>query len=223
MKPLKVYWDASCFISFISGDQPTEAPRASICEDILNHARSEEDKIWIYTSVWTIAETVRPKSIITPPPLPEWAHLLDAKDKEGNTLYPEAMDKLAELWEYHSKGTAPTRILPEQQSTKIRLMFDWKWVRLMQVTPAIAHRAVEIARLHNMKPGDAIHVATALDRVCDIIQRWDKDFSRTDSLIPSKDPERMTIPPAILELPLFPQNIEPSPSLFASDDPEESK
>jgi predicted nucleic acid-binding protein len=210
MKPQKVYWDASCFISFVSGDQSDEAPRASICEDILNHVRDEEDKIRLYTSVWTIAETIRPKSIITPPPLPDWAHLLGAKDKDGNTLYPKAIDKLKELWEYHAKSTAPTRILPEQQATKIRQMFDWKWIRLVQVTPAIAHRAVEIARMHNMRPGDAIHVATALDRACDIIHKWDKDFSRTDGLIPSKDPEWMSILP-------------PNPGLFASDDPQESK
>ena len=47
MKPKKVYWDASCFISLISGDDPIESPRASICEDILNNARN--DKVEIFT------------------------------------------------------------------------------------------------------------------------------------------------------------------------------
>lgn len=191
MKPTKVYWDASCFIGLISGDQPSEAPRASICEDILHNARN--DQILIFTSVWTIAETVRPKSLPEVFPLPDWAQLLDAKNKEGELVFPTATEEFSKLWAYFKKGTAPSRILPEDQATKIRLMFDWKWIRLVQVTPAIAHRAVEIARQHNMKPGDATHVATALNRDCELIHRWDKDFSRTDSLIPSKSPEWMSV------------------------------
>lgn len=205
MKPQKVYWDSSCFISFISGDHPAEAPRASICEDILNNARNDE--IQIFTSVWTIAETIRPKSPPEIVPLPNWAQLLNSKNPKCKLLFPEAIEELSKLWAYFHKGTAPSRILPEPQAIKIRQMFDWKWIRLVQVTPAIAHRSVEIARAHNMKPGDAIHVATALNRECEVIHRWDKDFSRTDSLVPSKDPEWMTAQPHP-ELPLS------LPSLF---------
>ncbi len=199
MKPKKVYWDASCFISLISGDDPIEGPRASICEDILNNARN--DKVEIFTSVWTIVETIRPKSTPDVPPLPDWAQLLNAKNDEDELLFPEAIEEFAKFFTYFKKKTAPSRLLPEEKAIKIRQMFDWKWIRLVQVTPAIAHRSVDIARAHNMKPGDAVHVATALNRECELIHRWDKDFRRTDSLIPSKDPEWMTVQ-AQPELPL---------------------
>lgn len=190
MKPKKVYWDSSCFISLLSGDQSNEAPRASICEDILNHARN--DQILLYTSVWTIAETIRPRSVWAGEPLPEWAKLLEKTDDKGNLLYPRATKELQELWTYFKKNTAPTRVLPESQATRIRQMFEWKWIRLVQVIPAIAHKAVEIARDKNMKAGDAVHVATALNRGCDVIHRWDKDFRRTDALLQSCDPDWMT-------------------------------
>ena len=190
MKPKKVYWDTSCFISLVSGDHENEAPRGSICEDILHHARNDE--IQIFTSVWTIAETIRPRSKFVPAPLPEWSKLLLATDKDGALVYPKAGDELQNLWTYFKRNTAPTRILPEAQATRIRQMFEWKFIHLVQVIPAIAHKAVEIAREKNLKPGDAVHVATALHRGCDVIHRWDRDYERTDSLVRSCEPDWMT-------------------------------
>jgi hypothetical protein len=71
-------------------------------------------------------------------------------------------------------------------------MFAWPFIKKVQIVPTIAERAAEIAREYNMKPADSIHVASALAVRCEVIHRWDRDFEKTDQLIPSVEPERMT-------------------------------
>lgn len=190
MTPKKVYWDTSCFISFLSDTHPNEVARAKVCEDVLQHARNDEIEIW--TSVWTIVETVRPKVSMTPAPLPLWAELLNGKDDKGAVIHPAASGEFEKIWAYYKKNTLPTRHLSDDQALKIKQMFEWPWIRKIQVIPAVSHRAAEIARSHNMKAGDALHVASALHRKCDVLQRWDKDYNKTDSLIQSQDPVWIT-------------------------------
>jgi predicted nucleic acid-binding protein len=197
MAPKKVYWDTSCFISFLSGTHADEIARQLVCDDILKHARNDEVEIW--TSVWSIVETIRPKTTFQPSPVPLWAELLKGTDKDGNLTHPEAEGEFEKIWTYYKRNTLPTRLLSDDHATRIKQMFDWPWIRKIQVIPAIAHRAAEIARSHNMKAGDALHVASAIHRGCDVIHRWDKDFKRTDSLIQSCDPVRMS-PQTILGL-----------------------
>lgn len=57
----RVYWDTSLFICFLNR---YELERRRICEDILRHAQA--GAILIHTSVWSIAETVRPKAASLP-------------------------------------------------------------------------------------------------------------------------------------------------------------
>jgi predicted nucleic acid-binding protein len=197
MAPKKVYWDTSCFISYLSSTHPDEVARALICEDILKHARNDQIEIW--TSVWTIVETIRPKTIYQPSPVPLWAELLNGKDEKGNAIHPEATGEFEKIWNYYKRNTLPTRLLSEDQTLRIKQMFDWPWIKKIQVIPAISHRAAEIARSHNMKAADALHVASALHRNCEILHRWDRDYERTDNLIKSEEPCRMS-PQNLLEL-----------------------
>jgi predicted nucleic acid-binding protein len=187
----KVYWDTSCFISFLSSTHPGEVQRANICQDVLNNARNDQIEIW--TSVWTIVETLRPKTPYQAVPLPLWADLLKSADKDGNPLHPNAHTEFEKVWTYFQRNTAPSRKLSDADAQKIRRMFDWSWIKKIQVIPVIAQRAADIARNHNMKPGDAIHVASAIHRNCDLIQRWDRDYTRTDALIKSEEPTMITV------------------------------
>ncbi len=187
----RVYWDSGIFISYLSDTHPQEKLRADIVQDVLNHAKDGKLEIW--TSVWTIVEVLRPKSPIpTSFPLPEWAGLLDTKDENGKILYPKATAHFTQIWEYFNRHTLPERLIPEDDAKKIRGMFEWPWIKKIDVVPVVAGRASEIMRTHNMKASDSIHVASALYRDCDVLQRWDKDFTRTDSLIKSEEPQRLT-------------------------------
>src|SRR5438309_357360 len=53
----KIYWDTGCFICFLNKN---ELERRTICEDVLRHAQA--GAVELGTSVWSIAETVRPKA-----------------------------------------------------------------------------------------------------------------------------------------------------------------
>ena len=57
----KLYWDTSCFLCFLNKE---EVERKAICKDILRHAKDGE--IALYTSTYTIAEVIRPKSASIP-------------------------------------------------------------------------------------------------------------------------------------------------------------
>ncbi len=190
MTPSKVYWDTTCFISYLSSTHPEEILRADICIDLLNHARNDGIEIW--TSVWTIAETIRPKAIYEPSPLPEWASLLKNTDSKGDLLYPKAHGQFEDIWKYYKKNTLATRMLSDEHATTIKQMFEWPWIKTIQVIPAIAQKATEISRKYNMKPADAVHVASALFMECEIIHRWDRDYSKTDGLIKSAEPQKMS-------------------------------
>jgi predicted nucleic acid-binding protein len=180
----RIYWDSSCFISLLN--QNSEPGRHAICTDILKHARDEKIEIW--TSCWTIVETIRPRDAIQPVPLPSWISCLETKDAKGALIYPGAKEQIVSIWDYYHRHTRPSRLLSAGQAQIIKGMFAWSWIRKVQVAPMIAHKATEIARNYNIRGTDALHVASALQRGCTELHAWDKDFSATNALIPSKEP-----------------------------------
>ena len=193
----RFYWDTSCFISYISFDN--ERHRHSICADMLDHARAGDIEIW--TSCWTLVETIRPRDKYVPQPLPDWSKALEATDPEGAKLYPTAEAELRSIWDFYKRNTMPSRLLPAVQIEKIKQMFAWSWIKKIQVVPTIAAHAAEIARTCNMKPPDSLHVASALARRCDVLNRFDRHFEKTDHLIQSREPVRISPPDLLSELP----------------------
>jgi predicted nucleic acid-binding protein len=186
----RVYWDTSCFISYLSAQHPAEYQRALVCRDILQHAQNDRVEIW--TSAWTIVETIRPKQEFKLPALPKWAEALNQADKDGNLIYPDAADVLGKLWDYFHRHTVPTRNLSKEEAESVQAIFAYPFIRKISIEPTIATHAAQIARERNFRPGDSLHVASALARNCDCIHRWDRDYQKTDSLIPSTEPQMMT-------------------------------
>jgi predicted nucleic acid-binding protein len=183
-----IYWDSSCFISLLSAD--AEPQRHEICNDILQHARNDEVVIW--TSCWTIVEVLRPREKVQPHALPSWTGYLKRKRKDGSFVYPGAHEEFERIWNYYHRHTRPSRLLDPDQASKIRKMFAWPFIRKIQVAPVIAHKAAEISRTYNIKCGDSIHIASAVHRGCTEIHCYDERFCRTNALILSKEPARMS-------------------------------
>src|SRR6267378_3466595 len=102
-KPRKVYWDTTCFICFLNRK---EEERRLICQDVLLYAKRKEIEIW--TSMFTIAEVIRPRrmqSVI--PDLPSWAtQPYTAKDPEMQKLFKGAENQIKEIWEYYHRNTS---------------------------------------------------------------------------------------------------------------------
>ncbi len=197
--PRKLYWDSSCFICFLDG---SEEERRLICEDILQHANDGDVEIWY--SVWVIVEVVRPKKPGNSP-LPEWA-------AKAIASVPEAQAPLEELWRRYQRS-APTRKLSDAQIARIQAMFEWPFLKPIYIDLRTAQKAVELARDRGLKPGDALHAASAILAKCDAIQRWDRDFDRVNDLIASEEPQRISSQGALA----FPAKIGPAPEDFKDD------
>lgn len=180
----KLYWDSSCFICFLN-DEPYERSRRIICEDILHNAQNNVVEIW--TSTYTIAEVIRPKRHGSAP-LPEWAtKAIETLKKE----FPQIETELPTLWKRY-QANDPTTKLTNEQIGKISRMFEWEFVKKIDVSEPVAQKAVELARDCGLKPADSVHAASAIIKQVEILQRWDRDFSKVAHLVNVKDPEQIS-------------------------------
>jgi len=201
--PKKVYWDSSCFICFLNRND-VDKERRLICEDVLRHARDGE--IEIYTSVFTIAEVIRPKRHGSAP-MPDWMAMAATAIKEE---HPKALQELTTLWTRY-QAAEPTTKLTQAQIDKIGLMFKWKWVKLINLDERIADKAVELARNCGLRPADSVHAASAIARRVDSLQNWDRDYGKVAHLILVEYPQRISRQNSLFETAI---PIAPTPEDF---------
>jgi predicted nucleic acid-binding protein len=140
-----------------------------------------------------MVETVRPRLEHVPSPIPVWAEALEQKDKDGKFIYPDATSKFKDIWEYYDKKhNTPSRKLTEQESAAMEAIFEYPFITKITVDPVIAGKARDIARNTKLRPGDSLHVASALAAQCTCLQSWDGDYSETADLIPWERPQRLS-------------------------------
>ncbi|SRR5258708_13997122 len=193
------YWDSSCFICFLNKD---EEDRRIICEDVLKHARNGDVEIW--TSTWTIVEVIRPKRHGIAP-LPGWAEkAIEAIRKD----FPNAPLELETLWRRYQSNDPATKLTPEQIE-KIQRMFEWDFIKKINLDEPVANKAVELARTCGLKPADSVHAASAIIRKIPVLQRWDRDFEKVSHLLTVEEPKQLTP-----EKPLFVGLVGPTPKDF---------
>lgn len=63
--------------------------------------------------------------------------------------------------------------LTEDERRHINAYFRHKFVRVVPVDRIVAKSAADIVRVHELKPPDAVHVATALRCVCKVLFTFD--------------------------------------------------
>ena len=78
-------------------------------------------------------------------------------------------------------------------------MFEWPFVKKLYVDERVARKAVEFSRQFGLKPGDAVHVASAIIGKCNLLQKWDKDFDKVKHLIAVEEPTRITAQKSLFE------------------------
>lgn len=182
--PRKLYWDSSCFICFLN-DVDYERARRVVCDDVLYCASKGEVQIW--TSTYTIVEVIRPKRHGRAP-FPFWAmKAIEAVEEK----FPEARDELETLWKKYQANDPSTKLTSEQIE-KISAMFEWEFVKLIEVTELIAKHAVTLSRDYGLKPPDAIHAASAIAKPVDVLQRYDRDYDRIRHKIPVEEPQQIS-------------------------------
>ena len=133
----------------------------------------------------------------------------------GNVILLTSSLTIAEVL-YPRRSTVPNpRRLTAEEANKISDMFRWKWLKKIDVDQRIGFRAADLARGYQLLPNDAIHGATAILSNADVLQRWDRDFSRIAHLIPVEDPVRISLQSAFEDML---DNIGPYPDDFLQSD-----
>lgn len=182
--PRKLYWDSSCFICLLN-DVDYERERRIVVEDVLENASRGVVEIW--TSTYTIVEVIRPKRHGRAP-MPPWAvRAIELVDKE----FPAAKNELETIWKRYQANDPTTRLTPDQ-ITKISAMFEWKFIKLIELTEMIANEAVGLCRSDGLKTADAIHAASAIAKRVSVLQRYDRDFEKVRHRIPVEDPQQIS-------------------------------
>lgn len=137
--------------------------------------------------------------------MPAWAlKAIEAIKKE----FPKAQPELETLWKRYQSNDPATKLTPEQIK-KIQAMFEWSFIKKINLDEPVANRAVELARDYGLKPADSVHAASAIVRKIPILQRWDRDFDKVSHLIRVEEPKQLTP-----EKPLFAGLIGPAPKDF---------
>ncbi len=117
--------------------------------------------------------------------------------------------KAGELIIYTSTYTIAEVIKPKEikdairltstQISKIQQMFQWSWVRKIDLSQRVAFKAVELARDYGLSPADSVHVASALSIPVDVFQKFDRDFSRVANLLSIAEPARISAQGVLVE------------------------
>lgn len=91
-----------------------------------------------------------------PDKVPECRPVIEAAESGGVTLVTSALTIAEVLW---LKGQ---KKLPAEEANKIMAFFKHSWIVVREVDRFIAEDARELVWNNNVKPKDAIHLATAL-------------------------------------------------------------
>lgn len=80
-------------------------------------------------------------------------------------------------------------ILTEEEEQRIDDFFKHDYIKLLAVDRGLAEHARKLARTHNLRPADAIHLASAIRARADEFLTWDKDFPKiTIEAVTIKEP-----------------------------------
>ena len=94
--------------------------------------------------------------------------------------YP-TLKAILDLAELDSDNTAPVH--QADDIAAIWRFFENDYIAIHNVDRHIAEKAADLVRHYNIKPLDAIHVATALSSRCCCLQTYDKQLLRLDGKV----------------------------------------
>lgn len=86
--------------------------------------------------------------------------------------------------------------LPEDKATKLRAFFRRSYIRVYNLTRGIAESAQDLVWHHDVRPKDAVHVATAIELKVPTLETFD------DGLL--KKAGKIGAPPLVIRKPLPP-------------------
>lgn len=86
------------------------------------------------------------------------------------------------------------RMLSAEEIGDMEEMFQWPWLKKIDVDQRVARKAVELSREYALSPADAIHAVSALVAHVDVLQHWDRQsgFAGVGRLITVENPQKIS-------------------------------
>ncbi|MGA8143649.1 MAG: PIN domain-containing protein [Candidatus Acidiferrales bacterium] len=91
------------------------------------------------------------------------------------------------------ESTGP-RPLSSDEVADIQGMFQWPWLKKIDLDQRVAQNAVNLGITYALTPADAIHAASAIVAKVDVLQQWERSagFEKISRLVPVETPRMIT-------------------------------
>lgn len=114
--------------------------------------------------------------------------------RDGNVALYTSTFTITEVIRPRSSDVKGARTLTPEETDEIEEMFQWPWLKKIDVDPRVARKAVELSRDYGLSPADSIHAASALVAQADVLQHWDRrsGFVGIERLILVEHPRKIS-------------------------------
>jgi len=100
-----------------------------------------------------------------------------------------------------------TRLVSAEEVAEIQAMFQWPWIKKVDLDQRVARKAVELERDYGLGTADSIHAASAIVAKADVLQHWERrdEFGKIARLIAVEQPRMLTYG-AVTPMPFTPHH-----------------
>ena len=101
---------------------------------------------------------------------------------------------VAEVIRPHIGDGMNTRLISPEEIAEIQAMFQWPWIKKVDLDQRVARKAVELERDYALSTADSIHAASAMIAKADVLQHWERqsEFGKIGRLIAVEHPRMLT-------------------------------
>lgn len=114
--------------------------------------------------------------------------------RDGNVQLFTSTFTLAEVIRPHILDGVGTRLISPEEIAEIQGMFQWPWIKKVDLDQRVARKAVDIERDYGLGTADSIHAASAIIARADVLQHWERqdEFGKIGRLIAVEHPRMLT-------------------------------
>jgi predicted nucleic acid-binding protein len=114
--------------------------------------------------------------------------------RDGNVQLFTSTFTLAEVIRPQILDSVGTRLISREEIAEIQGMFQWPWIKKVDLDQRVARKAVDIERDYGLSTADSIHAASAIVARADVLQHWERkdEFGKIGRLIAVEHPRMLT-------------------------------
>jgi predicted nucleic acid-binding protein len=114
--------------------------------------------------------------------------------RDGNVSLYTSTFTIAEVIRPQIASVAGARLLSTDVIAEIQAMFQWPWVKKIDLDQRVARKAVELVRDFGLSTADSIHGASAVIAKVDVLQHWERkdEFAKINRLVAVEQPRMIT-------------------------------